>query len=207
MSWSSDVTTTINSNRTLSLNNIYNNNTANVWIWTTSPQKKLEIHTTDENNLLLRRNSTTISHFAGLRFWVNNFTTNVQQKAWIFFERLGSSWIGALHFALNNEQDNSNASLSNKIMTIKHAWNTWAVWVLTDDIQQWVALEINDTMRLKPRLTQPFVCDESKEWSIFFYKTEDASYPCYCWYTDKDSAYKWHHTNGYWRSYCGNLEA
>ena len=171
---------------------------SNVWIWTTSAQKKLEIRTTDENNLLLRRNSTTTNHFVGLRLWVNNFTTNIQQKAWIFFERLWNSWVGALHFAINNESNNNNASLSDKIMTIKYAWNTWAVWVLTDNIETWVALEINDTMRLKPRPIPPFVCDSNKIWSIFFFESQSGewSYPCYCGeWSDVSSTPSWRMMN------------
>jgi hypothetical protein len=67
-------------------------------------------------------------------------------------------------------------------MTIKYSWNTWAVWILTDNIEAWVALEINDTMKLKTRPTPPFTCDDTKVWSIFFYQKSDNSqaYPCYC---------------------------
>ncbi len=201
------MTTTINPNqhRTLNSNNIYNNNTANVWIWnsTTNPESKLEVRTTttDWNNLLLKNYTTTNWNFSAIRFWVNNSLSS--NKAGIFFQRLWNFWIGALHFAINNENNNNNASLSNKIMTIKYAWNTWAVWVLTDNIEPWVALEINDTMRLKPRTTQPFVCDAAREWSIFFYDSTKESYPCYCW-RDGNIVYKRHHTNWQHDGRCWN---
>ena len=92
---------------------------------------------------------------------------------------------GELRFALNNDENRENLNGFENIMTIKHVWNTWAVWINTWPSLPSVALEINDTMRLEPRNGVPFQCDETTAWSMFMYiysgtKTPILIYPCFC---------------------------
>jgi hypothetical protein len=83
-------------------------------------------------------------------------------------------------------------------MTIKHVWNTWAVWINTWPSLLSVALEINDTMRLEPRKEVPFTCDETTAWSMFMYiysgsKLPILIYPCFCGNADTNSSgYNWY---------------
>jgi len=171
-------------------NYIYNyNNQQRVLIWNntwTKPDTQLEIRNDEWKNLLLKNKNKKGN--AGLFFGVNEDPW--YKAAMIFKNQLADQYgRGELTFALNNIEDNTyDENDFEDIMIIKHVWNTWAVWINAKPDIKWVALEINDTMRLEPRTSEPFECTTGTLWSIFVYKIQDGKpgeppryvYPCFC---------------------------
>jgi hypothetical protein len=147
---------------------------------------------------LLLKNMKPIS-FSSLLFGVH--TSINYNKGWIFFKSFDTSWRWAMHFALNNEENDSNVKIDNKIMTIKHVWETGAVWILKEPNLSWIALDINSVMRLEPRIMNntaqfPFECKETTLWSIFMYKHvkngTEYTYPCFCGVIGPENWYNWY---------------
>ena len=182
---------------------IYNyNDWQKVLIWNNTwvePLTQLEIRNDNWFNLMLTNYTTTTQQnkFVGFWFWVPDL------RAAISFQNRNNDPYGRgeLRFALNNDENRQNFNEFEDIMIIKHVWNTWAVWINAKPNIKWVALEINDTMRLEPRTSEPFECNETTAWSMFMYiKTNDKTnetryvYPCFCGsleVNNGDPTYEW----------------
>lgn len=194
--------TTIDSYRRLWQSNyIYNYNTGQkVLIWNQTwaePETQVEIRNNSWYNLLLKNYSSDAGAVAWLWFWVQN---QPWFKAGIIFKSIDSYGRGELILWLNNDTQPQQQSIIDwdAIMRLKHVWETGAVGILKSPEIEWVALDINDTMRLEPRSEVPFDCTEETLWSIFFikkfYKEVWYAYPCFCGYLNPNSQaqeYEW----------------
>jgi len=203
----------------------YNNDDYKVHIWPNkgNPEAQLEIKTdsTEYNNwynLLLKTydKGDKNDRFAWLFFGVNE---NTWYKAAITFMRdnYGNNkkyGLGELRFSLDynyNYHFNTEKLIHNNsdfhIMRMRHLYNNdnktrkWAVWINTELTITWVALDINDTMRLEPRIMNntaqfPFECKETTLWSIFMYKHvkngTEYTYPCFCGVIGPENWYNWY---------------
>ena len=202
VSGATTLSTTIDSYRRLWQSNyIYNYNTGQkVLIWNQTwaePETQVEIRNNSWYNLLLKNYSSDVGAVAWLWFWVQN---QPWFKAGIIFQSIDSYGRGELILWLNNDTQTQQQSIIDwdAIMRLKHVWETGAVGILKSPEIQWVALDINDTMRLEPRSEVPFDCTEETLWSIFFikklYKDVWYAYPCFCGYLDPNSEaqeYEW----------------
>ena len=202
VSGATTLSTTIDSYRRLWQSNyIYNYNTGQkVLIWNQTwdePETQVEIRNNSWYNLLLKNYSSDVGAVAWLWFWVQN---QPWFKAGIIFQSIDSYGRGELILWLNNDTQTQQQSIIDwdAIMRLKHVWETGAVGILKSPEIQWVALDINDTMRLEPRSEVPFDCTEETLWSIFFikklYKEVWYAYPCFCGYLDPNSEaqeYEW----------------
>ena len=202
VSGATTLSTTIDSYRRLWQSNyIYNYNTGQkVLIWNQTwaePETQVEIRNNSWYNLLLKNYSSDVGAVAWLWFWVQN---QPWFKAGIIFKSIDSYGRGELILWLNNDTQTQQQSIIDwdAIMRLKHVWETGAVGILKSPEIQWVALDINDTMRLEPRSEVPFDCTEETLWSIFFikklYKGVWYAYPCFCGYLDPNSEaqeYEW----------------
>lgn len=113
--------------------------------------------------------------------------------------------LGELRFSLDHDDENhyfntgqlTTHNSNFHIMRMRHLYDNdnktrkWAVWINTELTITWVALDINDTMRLEPRNEEPFRCEERTIWSIFMYintsKPPTLIYPCFCGNVNVDS--------------------
>lgn len=175
-------------------NYIYNyNEWQKVLIWNNTwvePLTQLEIRNDSWLNLMLTNYTAEQNRFAWFWFGLPNL------RAAVSFQNEDQQGRGKLVFTLNNDENRQNFNGFDNIMTIKHVWNTWAVWINTWPSLPSVALEINDTMRLEPRTSAPFECTDQTLWSMFIYKTGEKLddpdvkqyiYPCFCWRLDDDN--------------------
>lgn len=202
VSGATTLSTTIDSYRRLWQSNyIYNYNTGQkVLIWNQTwaePETQVEIRNNSWYNLLLKNYSSDVGAVAWLWFWVQN---QPWFKAGIIFQSIDSYGRGELILWLNNDTQTQQQSIIDwdAIMRLKHVWETGAVGILKSPEIEWVALDINDTMRLEPRSEVPFDCTEETLWSIFFikkfYKEVWYAYPCFCGYLNPNSQaqeYEW----------------
>ncbi len=194
----------------------YNNDDYKVHIWPNkgNPEAQLEIKTDSTKynnwyNLLLKTydKGDKNDRFAWLFFGVNE---NPWYKAAITFMRdnYGNNkkyGLGELRFSLDHDDENhyfntgqlTTHNSNFHIMRMRHLYDNdnktrkWAVWINTELTITWVALDINDTMRLEPRNEEPFRCEERTIWSIFMYintsKPPTLIYPCFCGNVNVDS--------------------
>jgi hypothetical protein len=105
------------------------NSSGNVGIGTTSPYKTLQLQSSDEDMLLLRRPTTANLQGTGILFGVGDtgVAADTFQKAGVFFQRDDSVFGGVtagyakgkLIFAVDNTADSSNATLSDAKMVIQ----------------------------------------------------------------------------------------
>ncbi len=101
--------------------NLYASSTSwNVGVGTTAPDSRLHIVGTGQPLLHIQNSNGTDGITAGILFGVTNATD--YQQAGIFFERLGGSAEGSLHFATKNGGA-GNATKANARMTINASGN------------------------------------------------------------------------------------
>jgi hypothetical protein len=112
------------SNWVKSGNDIYNTNSANVGIGTTTPQKKVHIEGTggaSEMQILVSSASDTVGHTAGigLRGEGGEADGDLRIKGGIFFERIaGSFGNGKMILAVNSSVSNTSVTVADHALTI-----------------------------------------------------------------------------------------
>ena len=117
--------TATNNTTTIGTERMRITNAGSIGIGTSTPVSLLHLNnSTDGNKLLLQTADSTVGKYTGLLFKISTNIENFFQKAGVLFERTGGNGVGKLHLVNNGTADNSNATLTNAILTITSAGNT-----------------------------------------------------------------------------------
>jgi hypothetical protein len=112
----------VNAQWTTSGNNIYNSNSGNVGIGTSTPQKKLDV-VTGSNSYASVGHGIVIGQFAGLHFGYLETGNSGYRKSALVFERVDNASRGKIHILNNAGFDSNSAGLGDARMTIDFSGN------------------------------------------------------------------------------------
>ncbi len=75
------------------------------------------------DGILIHKFSSQYGDYAGITFRIRNNAENDQKKGAIYFERTSTNTRGKLHFALSNDDDESNVDLADSKLVVDHSGN------------------------------------------------------------------------------------